>query len=45
LRTSAPATVAELFARTRLGGPRGVMFGTSDIKAAEIDALLARALP
>jgi putative acyl-CoA dehydrogenase len=45
LRTSAPATVAELLARTRLRGPRGVMLGTSDISAAEIDALLARALP
>jgi putative acyl-CoA dehydrogenase len=45
LRVSAPASVAELFARTRLNGPRGVMLGTSDISAAEIDALLARALP
>jgi putative acyl-CoA dehydrogenase len=45
LRASAPAAVAELFARTRLGGPRGVMLGTSDVNAAEIDALLARALP
>ena len=45
LRASAPAAVAELFARTRLNGPRGVMLGTSNINAAEIDALLARALP
>jgi putative acyl-CoA dehydrogenase len=45
LRASAPASVAELFARTRLGGARGVMLGTSDIKVAEIDALLSRALP
>jgi len=45
LRASAPASVAELFARTRLNGPSGVMLGTSDIKPAEIDALLARALP
>jgi len=45
LRASAPAAVAELFARTRLGGPRGVMLGTSDMKPAEVDALLARALP
>jgi putative acyl-CoA dehydrogenase len=45
LRGSAPAAVAELFARTRLVGPRGVMLGTSDINAAEIDALLVRALP
>jgi putative acyl-CoA dehydrogenase len=45
LRASAPAALAELFARTRLVGPRGVMLGTSDISAAEIDALLTRALP
>src|SRR5215510_9067755 len=45
LRVSAPASVAELFARTRLGGPRGVMLGTNDVKTAEIDVLLARALP
>jgi len=45
LRVSAPAAIAELFARTRLNGPRGVMLGTSDVSAAEIDALLARALP
>jgi putative acyl-CoA dehydrogenase len=45
LRASAPASVAELFARTRLGAPRGVMLGTSDINSAAIDALLARALP
>ena len=45
LRASAPAAVAELFARTRLVGLRGVMLGTSDINAAEIDALLVRALP
>jgi putative acyl-CoA dehydrogenase len=44
LRTSAPASVAELFARTRFNGPRGVMLGTSDMSAAEIDTLLARAL-
>src|SRR5207237_272038 len=45
LRASVPAAIAELFARTRLLGSRGVMLGTSDISAAEIDALLARALP
>jgi putative acyl-CoA dehydrogenase len=45
LRASAPAGVAELFARTRLNGPRGVMLGTSEITTAEIDTLLARALP
>ena len=45
LSASAPAAVAELFARTRLNGPRGVMLGTSDISVAEIEALLARALP
>src|SRR5262245_8091176 len=45
LRASAPPAVAELFARTRLKAPRGVMLGTSDINSAEIDALVARALP
>jgi len=45
LRQSAAAPVAELFARTRLGGPRGVMLGTSDLAPAETRALLERALP
>jgi putative acyl-CoA dehydrogenase len=45
LRGSAPVPVAELFARTRLGGLRGVMLGTSEIAAAEASILLARALP
>jgi putative acyl-CoA dehydrogenase len=45
LRASAPAAIAELFARTRLVAPRGVMLGTTDISVAEIEALLARALP
>jgi putative acyl-CoA dehydrogenase len=45
LRASAPAEIAELFARTRVNGPRGVMLGTSEISVAERDALLARALP
>jgi putative acyl-CoA dehydrogenase len=45
LRASAPASIAELFAHTRLVGPRGVMLGTNDISVAERDALLARALP
>jgi hypothetical protein len=42
---SAPAAVAELFARTRLVGQRGAMLGTSDISVTETEALLARALP
>jgi len=45
LRASAPAAVAELFARTRLVGLQGVMLGTSDINAAEQAKLLTRALP
>jgi putative acyl-CoA dehydrogenase len=45
LRVSAPGLVADLFAHTRLAGPRAVMLGTSDIKPADINALLARALP
>ncbi len=45
LRVNTPAAVAELFARTRLVAPCGVMLGTSDITPAEIDALLVRALP
>jgi putative acyl-CoA dehydrogenase len=45
LRTSAPAVVAELYARTRLAALHGVMLGTSELNAAEIEALLARALP
>jgi putative acyl-CoA dehydrogenase len=45
LRGSAPAAVAELFARTRLVAPHGAMLGTSDISAAEGTNLLARALP
>jgi putative acyl-CoA dehydrogenase len=45
LRVSAPAAVAELFARTRLVGQRGAMLGTSDISVTETEALLARALP
>jgi putative acyl-CoA dehydrogenase len=45
LCASAPTTVAELFARTRLVAPHGAMLGTSDISAAEGTNLLARALP
>jgi putative acyl-CoA dehydrogenase len=45
LRASAPAAVAELFARTRLVAPYGAMLGASDISAAEGTNLLARALP
>jgi putative acyl-CoA dehydrogenase len=45
LRVSAPGLVADLFAHTRLAGPRAVMLCTSDIKPADINALLARALP
>jgi putative acyl-CoA dehydrogenase len=45
LRVSAPAAVAELFARTRLVAPHGAMLGTSDISVAERAELLARALP
>ena len=33
---SAPAAVAEAFARTRLSGRRGATYGTSDLAAAEI---------
>jgi putative acyl-CoA dehydrogenase len=45
LRVSAPAAVAELFARTRLVASHGAMLGTSDISVAERAELLARALP
>ena len=45
LRRSAPAAVAELFARTRLGGRRGATYGTSDIGPDEARALIDRALP
>ncbi len=44
LTKSAPA-VAEVFARTRLSGRRGAMFGTSDISESEAEMLLERALP
>jgi len=45
LRRSAPPAVAELFARTRLGGRRGATYGTSDISSDEARALIDRALP
>jgi putative acyl-CoA dehydrogenase len=45
LRESAPASVAEQFARTRLGGRRDAMLGTSELRAAEARSILERALP
>ena len=45
LRQSAPAEVAELFARTRLEARHGAMFGTSDVRVEEARRLLDRALP
>jgi putative acyl-CoA dehydrogenase len=44
LTQSAPS-VAEAFARTRLGGPRGGTFGTSDLSVPEVTMLSERALP
>jgi putative acyl-CoA dehydrogenase len=44
LAESAP-DVAEAFARTRLGVPRGGTFGGSDLATADVLALLERALP
>jgi putative acyl-CoA dehydrogenase len=45
LAATAPAAVAELFARTRLSGRRGATFGTADIGDADATLLLQRALP
>ena len=45
LATCAPPAVAEAFARTRLAATPGVSFGTSELDAADIAALLERALP
>jgi putative acyl-CoA dehydrogenase len=45
LRGSAPASVAEIFARTRLAASRNATFGASDIAAADAAAILQRALP
>jgi len=45
LRVGAPAPIAELFARTRLGSGQGAMFGAGDLNAAEATAILERALP
>jgi putative acyl-CoA dehydrogenase len=45
LNASAPAGVAELFARTRLAGHRGANYGTALLSEAETALLLARVLP
>jgi putative acyl-CoA dehydrogenase len=45
LATCAPPAVAEAFARTRLATTPGASFGTSELDAADIAALLERALP
>jgi putative acyl-CoA dehydrogenase len=45
LKASAPAAVAEQFARARLGGRAGAAFGTSALDAATEALLLERALP
>jgi putative acyl-CoA dehydrogenase len=45
LKVSAPATVAEAFARTRLAGRRGATLGASEVSQNDIAALLERALP
>jgi hypothetical protein len=37
--------MTELFARTRLVGPRGAIYGAADISAADAAAILERALP
>jgi putative acyl-CoA dehydrogenase len=44
LAAGAPAAVAETFARTRLAGRRGLMFGTSKLNESERRFLLERAL-
>jgi putative acyl-CoA dehydrogenase len=44
LSESAPA-VAEIFARARLNEPRGATYGTAALDAADVGALLDRALP
>jgi len=44
LRGSAPAAIADLFARTRLAASRG-MFGTSALAASDAATILQRALP
>jgi putative acyl-CoA dehydrogenase len=45
LRTSAPAAVTELFARTRLADRHTAQFGTAAIAAGEAGSVLERALP
>jgi putative acyl-CoA dehydrogenase len=45
LRDSAPADVAEMFARTRLATPHGALFGTVNLAANELQGVLERALP
>jgi len=44
LAESTPA-VAEIFARARLSEPRGATYGTAALEAADVGALLERALP
>jgi len=44
LRGSAPQPIADMFARTRLAGSRG-MFGTSALAAGDAATILQRALP
>jgi putative acyl-CoA dehydrogenase len=45
LAASAPAAVAEAFARTRLRQPRGALYGAAAIDTATSELLLQRALP
>ena len=45
LQASAPAHVAEAFARTRLGGERGAMWGSAELDERERTILIERALP
>ena len=45
LNDSAPAAVAEVFARTRVVRPRGALYGADGLDAATAELLLERALP
>jgi len=45
LKTSMDSGVADLFARTRLAGQRGVTYGTAALDERDIASLLARVLP
>jgi putative acyl-CoA dehydrogenase len=45
LRGSAPASVSEMFARTRLAASRNATFGAGDMAAVDAAAILQRALP